>query len=203
MNTVIRRIAVSGSAAVALLGGAATVAAASETASAIEIQNRIDRATGAPVALPDGRVMHIRGLDTAGRSATPEQHTAVAVLASYKADADDPAGITNGLTPDSGSGSALQNPLNSGTGTGAVQTGVNDQITTQAGGGTIGVGIVSILVLAIVVFVKVKHSGLKVADAVIGVLFGIALAGTTFGAMGSNLTNSVVGSLGSMLSNLG
>ncbi|MGW0920120.1 hypothetical protein ACWD3J_14020 [Streptomyces sp. NPDC002755] len=200
MNTVIRRIAVSGSAAAALLGGAAAITVAySGTASATEIQAHIDRATGAPVTMPDGRTVHIRGLDTAGRPATAEHHTAVVTLASYKADPNDPAGITNGLTADNGSGSALQNPLNSGT----IPASTPQQITTQAGGGTISVGIVSILVLAIIVFVKVKHSGLKVADAVLGALFGIAIAGTTFGAMGNSLTNSVVGSLSSMLGNLG
>ncbi|MEU3613478.1 hypothetical protein ABZ725_14340 [Streptomyces sp. NPDC006872] len=201
MSTVIRRIAISGSAAVALLGGVATVAAAaSETTSAGEIQHRIDRATGAPVTLPDGRVMHIRGLDTAGQSATPEQHTATAVLAAYKADADDPAGITNGLTPDSGSGSALQNPLNSGTG--AVQTGVNDQIVTQASGGTVAVGIVAIFVLGIIVFVRVKHRDIKPGDAVLVGLFGIAISGTVIGAMGNQMTTSLVGSLSGVLGGL-
>ncbi|MFD1277422.1 hypothetical protein ACFQ51_52665 [Streptomyces kaempferi] len=51
-------------------------------------------------------------------------------------------------------------------------------------------------------FVKVKHSGLKASDAVIGALFGIALSGTVVGAMGSQLTNSLVGSLGTMLGGL-
>jgi hypothetical protein len=196
MNTTIRRIAVSGSAAVALLGGAAAITVAdSGTASATEIQAAVDRATGAPVTMPDGKVVHIRGLDTAAYKATPE-HTSTIVLAAAKTD-EDPAGVTTGLTPDNGSGSALQNPASG-------QTGYNpQQIQTQAGGGTIAVSIVAILVLAILVFVKVKHSGLKAIDATLGVLLGIALSGTFIGTMGSQMTNSLVGSLGTMLGGLG
>jgi len=200
MNTVIRRIAVSGSAAAALLGGAATVTlAASEPAAATEIQAHIDRATGAPVTLPDGRVMHIRGLDTASRTATVKHHSAAAQLANYRADANDPAGVTNGITPDNGSGSALQNPLNT---PGAVQTGVNDQVVTQASGGTVAVGIVAILVLGIVVFVRVKGKDVKAGDAVILTLFGIAISGTVIGAMGNQMTTSLVSSLGGVLGGL-
>ncbi len=197
MNATLRRIAVSGGAAVALLGGAATITVASaDTASAAEVQTAIDRATGAPVTLPDGRTMHVRGLDTAGYRATAEQRTAVVSLASVTEDDSD--GVGTGLTPDGGSGAAIQNPYS--------QTPANytpQQIQTQAGGGTIAVSIVSILVLAILVFVKVKHSGLKAIDATLGVLFGIALSGTFIGTMGSQMTNSLVGSLGTMLGGLG
>ncbi|MFD1309846.1 hypothetical protein [Streptomyces kaempferi] len=199
MNPTIRHIAVSGSAAVALLGGAAAITtAAAPTASAAEIQAHIDRAAGAPVSMPDGRTVHIRGLDAAAYKASPE-HTSTIALAAAKTDGTDPAGISNGLTADGGQGAAITNPNSPATGQ---QTGYNQQVTTQAGGGAIGVGIVSILVLAIIVFVKVKHSGLKASDAVIGALFGIALSGTVVGAMGSQLTNSLVGSLGTMLGGL-
>ncbi len=198
MNATLRRIAVSGSAAVALLGGAAagTVATA-DIASAAEMQTVIDRATGAPVKLPDGRPLRVPGLDTAGYRATDEQRTTVVSLASVKTDSN--PGVGTGLTPDGGSGAAIQNPYS--------QTPVNvtpQQIQTQAGGGAvIGVGIVSILVLAILVWVKVKHSGLKAIDATLGILFGIALSGTVIGTMGSQLTNSLVGSMGTMLGGLG
>ena len=80
--------------------------------------------------------------------------------------------------------------------------GYGQQITTQAGGGAIGVGIVVILLLGGLVFVKVKHSGLKAGDAVLTTLFGIALSGTVIGAMGNDLTKSVGGSVGGMLGGL-
>lgn len=197
MNATLRRIAVSGSAAVALLGGAAAITTATApSASAAEMQTVINRATGAPVNMPDGRVVHVRGMDAAAYKASPE-HTSTIVLAAAKSDTTDPAGITTGLTADGGQGAAIQNPVT------GQQTGYNQQITTQAGGGTIAVGIVSILLLAIIVFVKVKHSGLKAIDATLGVLFGLALSGTFIGTMGSQMTNSLVGSMGTMLSGLG
>ncbi|MGW0577728.1 hypothetical protein ACWD25_17540 [Streptomyces sp. NPDC002920] len=201
MSTVIRRIAVSGSAAVALLGGAATITVAdSSTASATEIQSHIDRATGAPVNLPDGRVMHIRGLDTAGRTATAEQQTAVVSLAAYQADATDPSGITNGITPDNGSGHALQNPLNTPGGTGAVQTGVNDQIVTQAGGGAISITVAMGVGLLIVVIVMVRRGQVKFAQAAMCIALGVYLAPTFVGPLVQQLGGSLGGSLGNVWS---
>lgn len=202
MNATIRRIAVSGSAAVALLGGAAAITAATApTASAAEIQAAVDRATGAPVNMPDGRVVHIRGLDAVAYRASTSHHTAAVTLAAAGSD-NDPAGITTGVTPDGGSGSSLTNP--NMTPNGYTPNGVNgQQIQTQAGGGTIAVGIVAILVLGIIVFFKVKHGHIKAMDATLVGLLGISLAGTIVGSMGSSLTNSLVGSLGSMLGGLG
>lgn len=201
MNTTFRRIVVSGSAAVALLGGAAAITVADAgTASATEMQAHIDRATGAPVNMPDGRTVYVRGLDTAAYRADTGHYTAAVQLASVKTDATPTPGtdgITSGLTPDGGTGAQLQNPVN------GTQTGYNQQIQTQAGGGTIAIGIVVILILGIVVFVKVKHSGLKAADAVIGVLFGVAISGTFVGAMASQMTSSLVGSVANALSSLG
>lgn len=197
MNPTIRRIAVSGSAAVAILGGAAAItAAAAPQASAAEMQTVAQRAVTAPVNLPDGRTMRITGMGGYGHSAT-DAH--IATVAAFKTDTDpsaDPS-IGGGLTPDGGVGAQLQNP------TTGQQTGYNQQVTTQSGGGTVAVSIVTILILAIIVFYKVKHGGLSASDAVIGALFGIAISGTVIGGMGASLTNSVVGSLGSMLSGLG
>jgi hypothetical protein len=192
-----RQIAVSGSAAVALLGGAAAIGVASApTASAVEMHTTVEHAVTAPVHLPDGRTMRITGMGGYGHQATGEH---LATVAAYKTDTNPSAdpNIGTGLTPDGGTGAQLQNPAT------GQQTGYNQQITTQAGGGTIGVGIVSILLLAVIVWVKVKHSGLKAVDATLGVLFGIALSGTFIGAMGSSITNNVVGSLGNMLGSLG
>jgi hypothetical protein len=200
MSITFRQIVVSGSAAVALLGGAAAITTvAAPQASAAEMQTTAHRAVTAPVQLPDGRTMRITGMGGYGHQATGAH---IATVAAYKADtATTPPDATDdvgtGLTPDGGVGAQLQNP------TTGQQTGYNQQVTTQAGGGTIGVGIVSILLLAVIVWVKVKHSGLKAIDAILGVLFGIALSGTFIGAMGSSITNNVVGSLGNMLGSLG
>jgi hypothetical protein len=196
MNQTIRRIAVSGSAAVALLGGAAAITTATApSASAAEIQTAIDRATGAPVNLPDGRVVHVRGLDAAAYTASPEQHSVI-VQAAAKTDTTDPAGITTGLTADGGQGAAIQNPVT------GQQTGYNQQITTQAGGGYVAVGMVAILVLGVIVFFKVKHGHIKAFDAVLVSLLGISLAGTVVGTMGHQMTNSLFGSLGGVLGGL-
>lgn len=192
MNETIRRIAVSGSAAVALLGGVAAITTVNAPpASATEVQAAINRATGAPVTMPDGRVVHVRGLDNAGYKATPEQHATIVLSAANP----DPSGITNGLAPNGGAGAALQNPAGQ-------QTGYNQQIQTQAGGGTIAVGIVAILVLGIVVFFRVKNHQLKAGDAVLVGLLGVTLSGTFIGAMGSQITNSLVGSVGGVLGGL-
>jgi hypothetical protein len=200
MNATIRRIAVSGSAAVALLGGAAAITTATApTASAAEIQATIDRATGAAVNLPDGRIVHVRGMDAAAYTATPE-HVSTIVLAAAKTDGTDPAGISNGLTADGGQGAAITSPQNPATGQ---QTGYNQQVTTQSGGGTIAVGVVAIAILGLVVFFRVRHNHLKVGDAVVVTLLGVALSGTVIGAMATQMTNSGVGSLGGILGGLG
>lgn len=191
MNTTLRRIAVSGSAAVALLGGAATITIAdSGTASATEIQAAVDRATGAPVNMPDGRTVHIRGLDNASYKASAE-HTAAITLAAVKADTD-PADITNGITPDNGSGSVIQNPYNQ------VPAGTNQQIQTQAGGGAISVTVAVGLGLLIAVIVMVKKGSLRWLQAVACVALGVYLAPTFVGP----LVQQLGGSLGTGLGNV-
>lgn len=192
-----RQIAVSGSAAVALLGGAAALGVASApTASAVEMQTVAHRAVTAPVTLPDGRTMRITGMGGYGHQAT-DVH--VATVAAVKTDSNPSAdtSVGTGLTPDGGVGAQLQNPVD------GTQTGYNQQVTTQASGGSIAIGVVSILVLGIIVFYKVRHGGLRVADAVLGVVAGVAISGTFLGPMISQMTNSLVGSLGSMLGSLG
>ena len=193
MNQTIRRIAVSGSAAVALLGGAAVITTASApSASAADMHTVINRATGAPVNMPDGRTVHVRGMDAAAYTASPEQHSVI-VQAAAKSDTTDPAGISNGLTADGGQGAAITNPQTPVTG---VQTGYNQQVTTQSAGGTIAVGVVAIAILGLIVFFRVRHNHLKVGDAVVVTLLGVALSGTVVGAMATQMTNSGVGSLG-------
>ena len=155
MNATIRRIAVSGAAAVALLGGAGTATAA-----------------------------------------VTEEHEAT-VLAIARTDTQDPADITNGLTPDGGQGAAIENPV---TGT---QNGVApQQIQTQASGAAIGTGVVAILLFGTVVFFRVKGGHLKAGDAVVVLFLGVALAGTVIGGLADQLTDSGVASLGGVLSGL-
>ena len=151
MNVTLRRIAVSTTATVALVGGAAATADA----------------------------------------ATDEQEATVVAIA--RSDAE--PGITNGLTPNGGTGAVLQNPNQ-------VPAGYQQKFQTQASGGAIGAGVVAILLLGTVVFFRVKGGHMKVGDAVVVSLLGIALAGTVVGAMGDQLTNSVVGSLGGVLGGL-
>jgi hypothetical protein len=158
VNVTLRRIAVSTTATVALLGG--TAATASATA--------------------------------------PEHEATVIAIAKTETPPGGTDGITNGLTPDnSGMGAQLQNPV-----TGQVPAGANQQIQTKAGGGAIGAGVVAILVLGIIVFVRVKHRDIKPGDAVLVGLFGIALSGTVIGAMGDQITNSAISSLGNVLGGL-
>lgn len=198
MNESFRRIAVSGSAAVALLGGVATLTVTSaEPASATEIQAAVDRATGAPVTLPDGRTMHVPGLNAAAYRADAGHYTATVTLASAKTETN--PGITNGLTPDNGSGAQLENPYNQQ----QVPAGYGQQIQTQASGGAVlGTGIVAMLLLGLIVFFKIKHGSIKVGDAVLVAFLGVALSGTVIGVMAKSMTETGVGSLGGLLGGL-
>lgn len=194
MNETIRRIAVSGSAAVALLGGAAAITTVTAPpASATEMQTAINQATGAPVTMPDGRVVHIRGLDTAAyRADAGHRTTVVQLAATADTQPGGDAGINdslNGPSPQGGIGTQLQQP------------GYNQQIQTQAGGGTIAVGIVVILVLGLIAFFRIKGS-VKVGDAVLFTFLGVALSGTVFGVMAKTMTESGVGSIGGILGGL-
>lgn len=153
MNSSLRRFAVSGGAAIALL-------------------------TGPSVTVADAT----------------EHEATVTVIAQ-----GNPTSAPGGLTTDpGGSGAQLQNPV-----TGQQPAGVDgEQIQTQASGGAVGAGVVAILTLGIIVFVRVKHRDIKPGDAVLVGLFGIALSGTVIGAMGDSLTESAISSIGNVLSGL-
>lgn len=157
MNATLRRIAVSTTATVALLGGAAATADA----------------------------------------ATVEQEATVLAIARTDTEPGSADGITNGLTPDnSGTGAQLTNPQQQ------APAGTQQQYQTQASGAAIGTGVVAILILGIVVFFRVKGGHLKVGDAVVVVLLGVALAGTVIGGLADQLTDSGVASLGGVLGGL-
>jgi hypothetical protein len=150
------------------------------------------------LAVSGGATIALLAGATATATADSPEHEAT-VIAIAKADGQPGGtdGITNGLTPDSGSGSQLQNPVS-----GQAPAGTNEQIQTQASGGAVGAGVVAILVLGIIVFVRVKHRDIKPGDAVLVGLFGIALSGTVIGAMGDSLTESAIASLGNVLGGL-
>ena len=151
MNATLRRIAVSTTATVALLGGAAATA-----------------------------------------TAAPEHEATVLAIART----DTQPSLTNGVAPaNGGSGAPLNGPQQ-------IPAGYPQQIQTQASGGAIGVGVVVIIVGGMYLVFRVKGGHLKVGDAVIVSLFGIALAGTVVGAMGDQLTTSVVTSLDGVLGGL-
>lgn len=195
MNATLRRIAVSGSVAVAVLGGVATVTlAAPSSASAAVSETVVERAVTAPVNLPDGRTIRITGMGGYGHHATGKQ---IAVVAGFKADTEPGSaeGITNGLTPDGGTGAQLVNPQQQ------MPAGTQQQYQTQAGGGTLAVGIVAILVLGTIAFFRIKGS-VKVGDAVLFTFLGVALSGTVVGVMATQITQSGVGSLGGVLGGL-
>ncbi|MBZ6207506.1 hypothetical protein KVH31_13460 [Streptomyces olivaceus] len=196
MTSTLRRVAVSGSAAVAVLGGAATITVAAPAPASAATEHVVERAVTAPVTLPDGRTMRITGMGGYGHHATD---THVAVVAGFKTDTEPGSGdgITNGLTPDSGSGSQLVNPQQQ------MPAGTQQQYQTQAGGGVIATGVVAIMLFAIIAVFRIKKRDAKVGDAVLFTFLGVALGGTVIGGMISQMTASGVTSLGGIFSSLG
>lgn len=195
MTITLRQFAVSGSAAVALLGGAAAITTATAHAASAETQTVAHRAVTAPVHLPDGRTVRITGMGGYGHQASADH---VATVAAFKTDSQ--PGTSTGLTPDnSGVGAPLQNPYNTPQ---QVPATYQQQITTQSSGGYIAAGATAILVLGVIVFFKVKHGHIKAFDAALVTLLGISLAGTVVGTMGHQMTNSLVGSLSGVLGSL-
>ncbi len=138
----------------------------------------------------------LSGAGTATAAVTEEHEATVVAIA--KTDTNDPAGITNGITPDNGSGAAIQNPVD-----GLQPANVNQQqIQTQASGAAVGTGVVAIAILGIIVFFRIKGHHLKPGDAVVVVLLGVALSATVIGSMADQLTDSGVASLGGILGGL-
>jgi hypothetical protein len=194
MTNTLRRIAVSGSAAVAVLGGAATITlAAPSPASAAASEHVVERAVTAPVTLPDGRTMRITGMGGYGHHATDKQ---IAVVAGFKADTEPGSsdGITNGLTPDGGTGAQLTNPQQQ------VPAGTQQQYQTQAGGGTIGVTVAVGVGLLIGVIVMLKRGSMKFVQAAACIALGVYLAPTFVGPLVQQLGGSVGVGLGNVWS---
>ncbi|MEV7975405.1 hypothetical protein [Streptomyces sp. NPDC086519] len=192
MTPSFRQFAVSGSAAVALLGGAAAITMATPSPASAATQTVAERAVTAPVTLPNGRTLRITGMGGYGHTATADH---IATVAAYKT-AGNP-GTTTGDTPaGSGVGTVLQNPYNTPT----MQTGYNQQITTQASGAAISVTVAIGIGLLIGVVVMIKRGSVKFVQAFACVALGVYLAPTMVGPLITNLGGSVGGSLGNLWS---
>lgn len=179
MTISFRQFAVSGSAAVALLGGAAAITLAdSDTASAAETQTVAHRAVTAPVTLPDGRTMRITGMGGHGHTASADQ---VATVAAYKTG----TGTDSGFAPQGVVGQQ-------------VPAGYNQQVTTQAGGGAISITVAVGIGLLIGVGVMVRRGHVKFVQAAACVALGVYLAPTFVGP----LIQQIGGSVGSGLGNV-
>ncbi|MFD8851839.1 hypothetical protein [Streptomyces sp. NPDC059604] len=176
MSRIIRTLAVSGAAAAALLGTASTAAADSPESAAAVVEAAADRAAGAPVTLPSGKVLHVRGLDSVSYRADASHRTAVAALG-------DELGSMPGNRP-------VAEP--NGIGTGLTQP----QVQNQAGVGGISTVGVAALAVGIILFFGVKHGKIEKGWLVLSLIMGVLLSGTVVGPMVSQLTGSGVGMFG-------
>ncbi|MGW1493852.1 hypothetical protein [Streptomyces sp. NPDC002402] len=160
----------------------AAAAATPEQATAA-IEAAVDRAVGAPVTLPSGKTLHVRGLDNAAYRADAGHRTAVVQLAA-------PADINN-PAPQGGVGAQLQQP------------GYNpQQIQTQASGAALGTGAVLALVFGLVLFFGIKHDKVSKGWAFLSMAMGIVLAGTFVGPLVNQLGASGVSAFGNLFGGL-
>ncbi|MFF5473355.1 hypothetical protein [Streptomyces achromogenes] len=192
MTITFRQIAVSGGAAVALLGGAAAVTVTTPAPASAITQHTVERAVTAPVQLPDGRTLRITGMGGYGHPATPDHVTTVAAVA-YREDGS--PNYTTGVAPDNGV-TRLENPMI----TQQQPAGLNQQITTQAGGGAISVTVAIGIGLLIGVGYMIKRGSVKVAQAVACTALGVYLAPTFVGPLVQQLGGSLGTSLGNVWS---
>ncbi|MGW1845754.1 hypothetical protein [Streptomyces sp. NPDC001966] len=175
MSRIIRTLAVSGAAAAALMGSASVAAADSpDTVTAIEAA--ADHAAGAPVSLPDGRTLHVRGLDSVSYRADASHHTAVTTLAD---------GIGTNLQGNNSEVNGIGTSLNP-----------QQQVQTQASAGGISTVAVAALALGIIVFFGLKNGRLAKGWFAVSLILGVLLSGTVVGPMVSQLTGSSVSMFG-------
>ncbi|NWF27998.1 hypothetical protein HW130_17285 [Streptomyces sp. PKU-EA00015] len=175
MARTIRTLALTGTAAAALLGTAGTVHADTPEKATTVVQAAVDRAAGAPVTLPSGKTVHIRGLDTAAYRADAGHRTTIVQLAA------------------GGVGSPIQQ-----------QPGYNpQQVHTQAGdGAALGTGAVLALVLGIVLFFGIKGGKVSKGWAFTSMALGIVLAGTFVGPLVTQLGGTGVTAFGNIFGGL-
>jgi apolipoprotein N-acyltransferase len=172
---IVRSVALSGAALAALGIATPAVAAAAEHTSTVQ---SVQAATDTTVRLADGtRTMTVRGLPTTHYAASADHSDAVITVAAVQPSVA-PA-IDANVTP-------------------AV-----DQVTpASVSGGTIGAGLVGLMLIGVVVFIGIK--GRKVAPgwAITLVALGVLLDGTFVGPLIKQLTTSVVTAAASTLGNL-
>lgn len=174
-----RQLAVSGSAAVVLLGGAAAITTVTADTASAATRQTVEHAVTAPVQMPDGRTIRITGMGGYGHQVSPSHIDTIASVA-YKTDTTPATGRSpyTDFTPQ-------QTPA-----------GYTQQVTTQSGGGAvIGAGVAVILLFLVIAIVRIRHGASK-GDAVLFLLLGVALTGTSIGTMLNQFTTSGVGSLG-------
>jgi hypothetical protein len=194
MSRIVRTIALSGAAAAAVLATAATATADTPEAATTAVHEAVANASGAHVKLPSGKTIRVAGMDSVSYRADAVHRTAVVKLAAGPTAQPDNGWegsppISNGIDPRQGS--VPQQVPGYGP----------QQIQTQAGGGSLAVGVVVILLLGTIAFFRVKKDA-KVGDAVLFVFLGVALSGTIIGALATNLTGAGITSIGGVLGGL-
>ncbi|MEV6202208.1 hypothetical protein AB0M64_19840 [Streptomyces sp. NPDC051771] len=176
MPRIIRSLALSGAAALAVMSTATTASAETPEQATAIVDQAVADATGAPVTLPDGRTMTVTGLDTAAYRADATHTVTVADLAAGAPQ----AGTAPQVQP--GAGFAPQNA--------SAQT------------GAIAVGIVLMLVLGIVLFFGIKNNRISKGWGGLSCAFGITLGSTFLGPLVLTLGGSLLTALGQVLTGL-
>lgn len=172
MSRRIVRLAVVSAASAAALGvPVATVIAVADTPSTTV---QAATTTHTPVRLADGRTVTVKGLPTVHYTATGGHRDAVQAAAT----ANPADGSVPGTNPNASSSPSADLP---GIGTNPTGTGTYDpsQVTTQASGGVIGIGVAGMLIFGGLLIYGVKENKISKGQAIIAVGFGV-FAATTF-----------------------
>lgn len=191
MPRIIRTLALSGVAAVAVLGTAATASADTPEEASAVVQAAVDRAVGVPVSLPDGRVLHVRGLDSVTYRADADHRTTVVTLAAGPGTDTGTVGIE----------STLNQPRQQG-GFGSNVGVTPQQVTTQAGAGTLSATAVAALVMGVVLYFGIKHGKVSRGWAIGCVVLGVLLSPTFVGPLVGQLTGSGATTFGNLWAGL-
>jgi hypothetical protein len=174
MNRITRAFALTGAAAAAVLATAGTVHADTPEEAAAIVEQAVDRAAGAPVTLPSGKTLHVRGLDTAGYRADAAHHQAVVTLA------DGAPAYTDFQTSPA-----------------------TPQVQTQAAGGAVvATGAVLALVLGLVLWFGIKGGKLRWSWAVLCIALGVVLSSTFIGPLVRQLGATGLSAVGSIFGGL-
>ncbi|WP_461014518.1 hypothetical protein [Streptomyces daliensis] len=193
MQKIVRTLAVSGAAAVALLSGASAASAVGpSTVSAAAVQ----QATGTPVTLPSGGTVHVTGMESAAYRADSAQLQAVTTLASGEGGAG--LGSGNAPAPEMEQGDQVvpqqQTP-------GQVQPAYGEMQQTASGGAVAGTAVVA-LVLMVIIGYSIKRGGLAKGHMIACVILGVLLSPTFVGPLVTQLSGSASSSFGNLWAGL-